>query len=300
MKYLIVVTGPTCSGKTGLGIALAQAFNTEIVGADARQIYKQMSIGTAKPTASEMAAATHHLVDFLDIKENYSAGQFERDAIKTIASIHADSDVAIMTGGSGFYVQAVTDGIPDTPQGVYDLRDELNDLFDSAGIEALQTRLKKLNEAYYAKAEVENPRRLMRAIEIIETTGKTPDEFVLVKKERPFKSILIGLDWEREKLYERINLRVDQMVAAGLEAEAKRFYPHRSLQSTQTVGYREWFDFFDGNISREKAIELIKRNTRHYAKRQMTWWRKKENIRWFKPEKRDDILKYLRAEIQIA
>jgi len=298
-KYLIVVSGPTCSGKTGLSIALAQAFNTEIVSADARQIYQEMNIGTAKPTPEELQAAPHHLVDFLSVKENYSAGQFERDALEIIQQIHSRSELAIMVGGSGFYVQAITDGIPDTPASVFVIREELNELYANSGLEALQNRLRDLNKAYYEKSEKQNPRRLMRAIEIIESTGKTPDEFVLQKKERPFQTILIGLDWEREALYERINQRVDIMVEAGLEAEAKKFYPLRHYQSTQTVGYREWFDYFDGNISREKAIELIKRNTRHYAKRQMTWWRKNQEIKWFKPGEQESILNYLRTEINL-
>lgn len=297
-KYLVVVSGPTCSGKTGLSIALAQAFKTEIVSADARQIFKEMDIGTAKPTAEEREAAPHQLVDFLSVKENYSAGQFERDALEAIEQIHSRSDIAIMVGGSGFYVQAITDGIPDTPASVYEIREELNELYATAGLEALQKRLRDLNEDYFEKSEKQNPRRLMRAIEIIESTGKTPDEFILQKKERAFKTILIGLEWEREALYERINQRVDDMVEAGLEAEAKKFYPLRHYQSTQTVGYREWFDYFDGNISREKAIELIKRNTRHYAKRQMTWWRKNDEIKWFKPKEQESILDYLRSEIK--
>jgi len=296
-KYLIVVSGPTASGKTGLSIALAKEFQTEIVCADARQIYRHMDIGTAKPTPSELEAAPHHLVDFLDIEESYSAGQYERDALEVIEKIHNSKEVAIMVGGSGFYVQALTDGIPETPESVKTIRDELNLLFDEKGLSALQERLVALNAAYYETCEQQNPRRLMRAIEIIESTGKLPTEFEPIKKDRPFKCIFIGLDWEREALYDRINRRVDLMVEAGLEAEAKSLSPKRKLQSTQTVGYCEWFDFFDGNISREKAIELIKRNSRHYAKRQMTWWRKKEEMHWFKPDDLEGILNYLRKEI---
>lgn len=273
--------GPTASGKTGLGIRLARHFNTEILSADSRQFYREMNIGTAKPTSEELAQAKHHFIDNLSVHDAYSVGDYEREAVFLLEKLYKKNDVAIMVGGSGFFIRAVCEGLDDFPDVPAHIREELNQLFENEGIVPLQNELKQRDPEYYAQMDTQNPKRLLRALEVCRATGQSFSHFHNKEKTpREFVPIYIGVDWEREALYERINSRVDMMIEAGLEQEAQELYPLRHLTALQTVGYQEWFDFFDGKIDREEAIRLIKRNSRRYAKRQMTWFRKVEGMTW--------------------
>ncbi|MCP4439653.1 MAG: tRNA (adenosine(37)-N6)-dimethylallyltransferase MiaA [Aureispira sp.] len=281
-KYLLVICGPTASGKTSLSIDLAKHFGSEILSCDSRQFFKEMSIGTAKPNAGELAAAKHHFVDSLSINEFYTIGDFERDVITFLDGYFLNHDIAIMVGGSGMYIKAVCEGIDDYPDVDPNIRTELNQLFKEKGLEALQTELKELDPTYFSKVDLNNHQRIIRALEICKSTGKPFSSFQNKNKiQRPFEVLKIGINWDREKLYERINYRVDLMLEEGLEQEAKELYPQRALNALQTVGYQELFSYFSGEITKEKAIELIKRNTRRYAKRQMTWFRRDTDLEWF-------------------
>lgn len=293
MKTLISIVGPTAIGKTSLGISLANHFNTEIISADSRQFFKEMSIGTAKPTQQELSEAKHHLVDCLSINEFYTAGQFEKQALEIIANIHQKNDVAIMVGGSGLYVNAVINGIDDIPSNK-EIREELNLKLAQEGIEPLQEQLKQLDELHYNAMDIHNPQRLVRALEVCLTSGKTYTSFKNKSpKKRPFNVITIGLTADRELIYNRINTRVDVMIKAGLIEEVKRLIPQQELNALQTVGYRELFSYFKRDIILEEAINLIKQNTRRFAKRQLTWFKKNEQTSWFDIDKKDEIIPYL-------
>lgn len=284
-KILLVVAGPTASGKTALGIQLAQHYQTEILSADSRQFYKEMEIGTAKPSAAERAAAPHHFVDSLSIEQEYSIGDFERDALAFLDDFYQRQDIAVMVGGSGLYIKAVCEGLdvfPPVPAGV---REALMQLLEEEGIEALQAELAAADPVYYDKVDRANPHRLIRALEICRSTGQAFSSFHgKGRQARPFKALTIAINWNRAQLYARINERVDLMIAAGLVEEARSLHVHQQLNALQTVGYRELFDHFDGLTDLDKAIELIKRNTRRYAKRQLTWLRKQEGVHWVDPE----------------
>ncbi|MBX7094508.1 MAG: tRNA (adenosine(37)-N6)-dimethylallyltransferase MiaA [Flavobacteriales bacterium] len=283
-KILLVVLGPTASGKTDLSIRLASFFSTEIVSADSRQVFREMKIGTARPDESEWQHVPHHLLGHRSIHETYNAGIFEEEALACIASIHQKNKTAILCGGTGFYIQSVLEGFDDVPSRDEEIRSKLTQEYESAGIEFLQQKLLQLDPAFYQVAELQNPQRLIRALEIILVTGKSPLELRSGKaKDRPWRSIYIMPDLPREVLYDRINKRVDQMIEAGMENEARNLFPYRHLNALQTVGYSEWFSFFEGEISREKAIELIKQHTRNYAKRQLTWFRKLPDVHLVDP-----------------
>jgi len=293
-KYLIVVGGPTASGKTGLGIRLAKHFDTEILSADSRQFYREMSIGTAKPTPEELAQAKHHFIDNLSIHDTYSVGDYEREAMVLLEKLFEKNDVVVMVGGSGFFIRAVCEGLDKFPKIPADIRGELNQLFENEGIASLQTELQQLDPEYYAQVDTQNPKRLLRALEVCRATGQPFSHFH--NKEKPprlFVPIYIGLDWDREILYERINKRVDAMIDKGLEEEARDLHELQHLTALQTVGYQEWFDFFDGKIDREEAIRLVKRNSRRYAKRQLTWFRKVEEMKWFDTGDFKGIIRFL-------
>jgi tRNA dimethylallyltransferase len=282
-KYLIVVAGPTASGKTALAIELAQYFEAEILSCDSRQFFKETNIGTAKPNAKELAAAVHHFVDCLSIEEEYNIGDYERDVLAFLEHYYQKNNIAIMVGGSGMYIRAVCEGLDVYPTVDKNIRLELNQLLEEKGIEALQEELSVADPVYYSKVDILNPHRLIRALEIFRGTGKPFSSFQgKGKVKRPFEVIKLGLNWERAELYDRINRRVDLMLKAGLLEEVKALYPQRTLNALQTVGYREFFDYFDEKISLEEAIELVKRNTRRYAKRQLTWLRKETNLHWIK------------------
>jgi len=300
-KTLIVILGPTGVGKTDTTIRLAQHFQADILSCDARQMYQQMNIGTAKPTEAEQAAAPHHFIDFLPVETAYSAGKFEKDALEVLDKIFQEKAVALMTGGSTLYIQAVCEGLDDFPEIDPKYRAQLNFIYEEKGVEALQTILQEKDKPVFDslnESDRQNPQRLIRAIEVIESTGKSIREFRVKNiKERPFKIIKIGLEREREKLYERINQRVDLMMEAGLEAEAKALFPHAHYNALQTVGYQELFGYFRNEYDLIEAVRLIKRNTRRYAKRQMTWFRKDENITWFQPDDFEAILGFVQHYI---
>ncbi|MCF8254783.1 MAG: tRNA (adenosine(37)-N6)-dimethylallyltransferase MiaA [Bacteroidia bacterium] len=287
---LIVVTGPTAVGKTKLAIELAQHFNTEIISADSRQFYKEMSIGTAKPTADELAQVPHHFVNNCSIQEEYSAGDFEREALDFSKQFFGSNrNILIAVGGSGLYVKALCEGLDDMPPVDYELRNHLIASYEKEGINWLQKEMERLDPIKFQSVDQRNPQRLMRMIEI-------HHQAPFIKKEklpRPFRVIKIGVDLPREILYNRINKRVDQMMELGLEAEVKSLLPFKDLNALQTVGYSEFFDYFDGQINLDRAVELVKQHSRNYAKRQLTWFRADADIKWFSPDKQSDVLNFL-------
>lgn len=293
-KTLVVVVGPTAVGKTATAILLAQHFNTEIISADSRQFYREMTIGTAKPDAEQLAAAPHHFINSHSIAQEYSAGDFERDALKLLDELFLTKDTVIMVGGSGLFVRAVCEGLDDLPKAPEGVRDALNKAFEEKGLEPLKARLRELDPAYYAVADIDNPQRVIRALEVYEATGN-PMSFYQKKEQasRPFQVVTVGLNMDRPKLYERINLRVDNMLAAGLIDEVKSLEQYRHKPALLTVGYSEIFDYFDGDLSLEEAIDKIKQNSRRYAKRQITWFKKYGNTTWFEPHDLTGILHYI-------
>ncbi len=293
-KHLIVVCGPTASGKTELAIRLAKYFGTEILSADSRQFYKEMTIGTAKPSEEELSAAKHHFIGNLTIHQSYSAGQFELDALQKLEKLFLLRDHAILVGGSGLFIDAVCSGFNALPDISPETRDRVNKLYEEHGIEALQAEVQKVDPEAWDGIDTRNPRRLSRVIEIAWETGEKLSALRLpAKAERPFKTHFIALDWDRGALYDRINARVDIMVENGLIKEARALFPFKELSPLQTVGYRELFMHFEHAISLNEAIELIKRNSRRYAKRQLTWLRKKESLQWFDPGANDEIREFL-------
>lgn len=297
-KFLIVIAGPTASGKTSLGIRLAQKYGTAILSADSRQFYKEMSIGTAKPTPEELAAAQHFFIDNLSIHDEYTVGQYEKDAISLLENLFKTKDIVLLVGGSGLFIKAVLEGLDKFPEVPQSVRNKWSKIAETEGIEKLQNLLQKQDSEYYREVDIHNPHRLIRALSVIEVSGKPFSSFRNKSgKKRNFIPINIKLNWEREILYQRINLRVDQMMEQGLLAEANGLYHLKDLNALQTVGYQEFFDFFDGNISQEEAVELLKRNTRRYAKRQMTWLRKMENSAFFHPSEYENIVDYIEQQI---
>ncbi len=288
---LIVLLGPTASGKTDLAIALAQHFKTEIISADSRQFYKEIPIGTATPNADQLALVKHHFVGHLSIQDNYNVFRFEQDVLKLLEKGFKSHDVFVITGGSGLYIDAVCQGIDELPDPDIGLRNSLEKLFKEQGIEVLQQKLKELDPVYFQSVDLKNSKRLMRAIEVCLQTGKPYSQQRLNKgKERPFNIIKVGLDMPREILNQRINLRTDEMINAGWLNEAKAVFPLRDLNALNTVGYKELFSYFDGERTLEEALVKIKTNTRRYAKRQMTWFRKDKSIQWFEPGKVEEIV----------
>ena len=281
-NYLITVIGATAIGKTALSIKLAQHFNTEIISCDSRQFYKEMKIGTAVPSSKELAAAKHHFIQNRSVFDDYSVGQFEKDALNKLEELFSKNNVAIMVGGSGLYTNAVIDGLDYFPEVDPQIRIQLNQELENGQLELLQQQLKKLDIESYNAIEIENPHRLIRALEICIGTGKPYSTFKNKQKsKRNFIPIKIGLTADREFIYNRINKRVNSMLDEGLLEEAKNLYEHKHLNALKTVGYRELFNYFDGNCSLEFAIEEIKKNTRRFAKRQITWNKKDTTIHWF-------------------
>ena len=299
-KYLLVIAGPTAAGKTNIAIELAKIFDTEIISADSRQIYKEMTIGTAKPSKKEQSRVKHHFINSLSVSDPYSAGQYEKDVLALLTILYKDNDIAIMAGGTGLYIDAALQGLDEFPQIPQSSYDALEKEMEEKGIIELQKRLAGLDPDYYNQVDKENSRRLIRAIAVSETGGQ-PYSFYLKRKniKREFTPIPFILNLPREILYERINTRVVKMVAAGLEQEAKDLLPFRELRSLDTVGYREMFSYLDGNLSKEDTIKLIKRNTRRYAKRQLTWFRKKESWPEFEPSEIEKIIAYIRQSIEM-
>ncbi len=298
-KLLVVIAGPTAIGKTEVAISIAKKFNTEILSADARQLYKEMEIGTAKPSAEQLHEVKHHFINKLSITEDYNAGQYEIDALKTLEKIYANKDIAIMVGGSGLYINAVCNGFDSMPDANEFIRKELAEELQNKGLQSLQEELLQIDPTYYQEVDLANPIRIMRALEVYRITGKPYSLFRLkVKKERPFKIIKIGLKMDRKILYQRIDDRVDVMINKGLEEEVKTLLPYKDRNALHTVGYKEWLDYFDGKNHQEWVVPMIKQNTRHYAKRQMTWFNKDEEIQWFQPEEVEQIIAYVQSQIQ--
>lgn len=283
-KFLICVVGPTAIGKTKLGIELARHFGTEIISADSRQFYKEMRIGTAVPNHAELAAVPHHFIQHKSVEEYYSVGDFERDALEKLEALFSTHNMVIMVGGSGLYVNAVTEGLDYFPEVDPKIRKSLNQDLKKNGLSELQKQLEKLDPVYFSEMDRENPHRLIRALEICIGTGKPYSSFRNKKKpHRTFKTIFIGLTAEREIIYDRINQRVDSMLKEGLLQEAGKLYGKKHLNALNTVGYKELFSYFEDQLTLEKATEEIKKNTRRFAKRQLTWFRKNDKILWFEP-----------------
>ncbi len=293
-KYLVVIGGATASGKTRLAIDIAQYFKTEILSADSRQFYREMSIGTAKPTAAELAAAPHHFVGNLSIHDYYSVGDFEREALVVLEKIFEKNNVAVMVGGTGLFIRAVCEGLDEFPETPLSIRQYFENMYENEGIEPLQKLLQTVDPEYFAIVDQQNSMRLTRALSVWKTSGKPFSSFrTQSKKTRGFEPIYIATDLERPILYDRINRRVDIMIAEGLEEEARGLFPFRDLNALQTVGYQELFNYFDGTISREEAIDKIKQHTRNYAKRQTTWFRKEAHWARLDPSDTEGSLKLI-------
>lgn len=297
-KTLIAIVGPTAVGKTAMAISLAQYFKTEIISADSRQFYREMTIGTAKPDLEELASAPHHFINSHSITQDYSAGDFEREALDKLDELFRQHDVVVMVGGSGLFVRALCEGLDDLPKAGDEVRERLNNEMAQLGLEQMKERLKTIDPAYYQIADIDNPQRVVRALEVFEATGK-PMSFYHKKdlSKRPFDILTIGLNMERSWLYERINLRVERMMEMGLLEEVKSLVPFRSKPALLTVGYAELFDYLDGNISLEEAVERIQQNSRRYAKRQITWFKKYGNTSWFQPDETGTIIDFINAKL---
>jgi tRNA dimethylallyltransferase len=285
-KHLIIITGPTAIGKTRVAIETAIFFNTEIVSADSRQIYRELNIGTAVPSKAELNSIKHHFVHSHSIQDTYNASRFETEAMELLEDLFKKYDVVVLTGGS----------MPDVDP---ELRQNLKNSLKENGIESLRVQLKKLDPDYYRQVDLKNPARIVHALEICLMTGRPYSSFrTSPNKERPFSILKIGLNCNRAELHHRINQRVDKMVEAGLEEEARSVYPLKHLNSLNTVGYRELFAHFNGEITKEKAIELIKRNSRRYARKQLTWFRKDAEMNWFTPQDSAKIIKFIQNKIE--
>jgi tRNA dimethylallyltransferase len=298
VNNLIVIIGPTAIGKTSLSIDIAREFACDILSCDSRQFYKELSIGTAVPDEDELAAARHHFIHSRSIFDDYSVGDYENDAIAKLDELYIDNDNAILIGGSGLYADAVTRGLDYFPEIPTAIREKLLIEFEENGLEFIQEKLRKLDPKYAEEVDISNPQRIIRALEVTEFT-KTPFSAYRKNnsKERNFKSIKIGLNTDRDILYERINRRVDIMIDQGLLDEAKAVYEHKDLNSLQTVGYRELFRYFDGEWPLDFAISEIKKNTRRFAKRQLTWFRKDKEITWFEPTQKEEIISFIKEQI---
>lgn len=291
-----MIVGPTAVGKTALAIELAQALGTEIISADSRQFYREMTIGTAKPTGDELAVVRHHFIDSHSILQKYDAAQFGEDALMKVYELFEKHDSVIVCGGSGLYVKALLEGFDDIPEVPEEIREMVTEKYKAGGLPWLQQQVQKHDPEYYNVADQQNPARLSRALEVVLATGSSITSFQKRQKRvLPFKVIKIGLELEREELYRRIDERMDAMIEAGLFEEAEKLYPYREHNALQTVGYREIFDFMEGKYDREEAIRLLKRNSRRYAKRQLTWFKREGEIRWFSRTTVEDIFAYLRV-----
>ena len=299
-KNLLVIIGPTGVGKTELSLRIAENFGTEIVSADSRQLYANLKIGTAAPTPEELERVPHHFIGTLQLTDYYSAAQYEEDALKLLDHLFQTKDVVILTGGSMMYVDAVCKGIDDIPTVDEETRKTLLERYEKEGLEQLCAELKLLDPDYYKIVDLKNHKRVIHALEICYMTGKTYTSFrTQEKKTRPFRMIKIGLTRDREELYARINQRVDIMMEQGLLDEVKQVYPYRQLNSLNTVGYKELFNYLDGEWALPFAIDKIKQNSRIYSRKQMTWFKRDEEIRWFHPNQEEDILTYIKQKIQL-
>ncbi len=297
-KTLIAIVGPTAIGKTALAIQLAQHFNTEILSADSRQFFKEMEIGTAKPSTEELAAATHHFINSHSVTQLFSTGDFEVEALEKLEQIFENNNLAILVGGSGLYVNALLNGLDEMPEIDLAIREKLNKQFEIDGLSAIQQDLARLDPEYFAKVDQQNPQRMIRGLEVILSTGRKLSSMLsATKKVRPFNVIKIGLNTDRTVLYDRINKRVDQMVSKGLIDEVQSLEKFKELNALKTVGYSEIFDYLDDLISLEQAISAIKQNTRRFAKRQLTWFRRDEEITWFEPNDDKSVINFIQHQL---
>nr|WP_321354941.1 tRNA (adenosine(37)-N6)-dimethylallyltransferase MiaA [uncultured Draconibacterium sp.] len=298
-KTLVVITGPTGIGKTEVSIKIARHFNAEIVSADSRQIFKELCIGTAVPSPEELAAVPHHFIQSHSVEENYNASRYETEALQLIDKLFQKKDVLLLVGGSMLYIDAICKGIDIMPDADPEVRAALKKQLEEEGLESLRLQLKRLDPEYYKKVDLKNPNRIIHALEISIQTGKPYSSFRSDRpKERPFQILKIALNCDRQVLHNRINLRVDKMMEAGLEKEARSVYHKKHLNSLNTVGYQELFAYFNGEIPREKAIELIKRNSRRYARKQITWFRRDETVKWFEPTDTKEIIDWINDQIK--
>lgn len=291
---LIVVVGPTGSGKSALAVELAKHYGAPIISTDSRQVYRGLPIGTAQPTVDELAAAKHYFIADREVEDNFNCGRYETEALALLEELFKDNRYVVAVGGSGLYVKALCEGMDSLPEADDAVREMLKSRLESEGIGSLVEELRRLDPKYAEEVDLCNPARVMRALEVCLTTGKPYSEQRSgTIAERWFNIVKIGTDMPRDVLYERIDRRVDMMVEEGLVEEARAMYPKRALNSLQTVGYREMFDYFDGTISLAEAIELVKRNSRRYAKRQLTWFRRDESIGWFAPTDLEHIIEFI-------
>ncbi len=297
-KHLIVIGGATATGKTAMAIEVAKHFGAEILSADSRQFYREMSIGTAKPTTDELAQVPHHFINSLSITDEYTVGDYETQALQLLAELFQKSNTALLVGGSGLFIRALCDGLDDFPSVPVEIVTSLEEKLKIQGVEALQAELKEQDPDYYNQVDLQNPHRLIRALSVCRASGKAFSSFRKnEKKQRFFEPIYVLLELERPVLYNRINQRVDLMIAAGLEEEARALFPFRHLNALQTVGYQELFEYFEGKTSFEEAVENIKMNSRRYAKRQSTWFRKDENWKAFHPTEPKAIIDFIQQNL---
>tara|TARA_B100001057_G_scaffold478704_1_gene549442 strand:- start:347 stop:1252 length:906 start_codon:yes stop_codon:yes gene_type:complete len=297
-KHLILIAGPTAVGKTKLSLSIAEQYKTDIISCDSRQLFKEMTIGTAVPNSNDLARVNHHFIQNLSIVNNYSIGQFERDALKKIETLHNEKNSIVMVGGSGMYIEAVCKGLDDFPSVPETLHQELNRCFENEGIESLKEQLLKHDPEYAKTVDQSNPHRIIRALGVSISAKQPYSSFRKQQaKKRNFKTIKIILDRDRDELYHRINKRVDNMMSEGLLDEVKKLYKYKDYNALQTLGYKELFAYFDGEWDLETAIEEIKKNTRRFAKRQLTWFRRDPQNVFFNPEERSEILEYIQTRL---
>lgn len=298
-KHLIVVVGPTAVGKTALCVRLAKKLGTEIVSADSRQFYREMNIGTAKPSEAEQEGVPHHFVDSHSIEDEFNAGAYELKVLDLLHVMFEKQDCLILTGGSGLYVRAITEGMDEMPEADLTVRAALQAQFEEHGIQPLLEQLQELDPHYFLQVDQANTQRVIRALEVCLSSGQPYSNFRKnTKQTRPFNIIKIGLSRDREELYQRIDQRMDMMLEQGLLEEAKTLYPYKSHNALQTVGYKEIFDFLDGSYDWEEAVRLLKRNSRRYAKRQLTWFHKSPDYTWFHPDQWEEIMEYIHDQMQ--
>ncbi len=297
---LVVLAGPTASGKTSLCIRLAHHFSTEIISADSRQIYKELCIGVARPTREQLNEVQHYFIGTVSIHEYYNASIFETEALQVLTRLFETRPLVLMTGGSGLYIDAICKGIDDLPAIREEIRNELLEEYKSKGKIYLQEELRKADPVFFSKADIHNPKRILKALEVFRQTGRPYSSFLTGSaKQRPFRIVKIALEIPRQELYQRINDRTDTMMLQGLEEEARSLYPFRNLNALNTVGYKELFGYFDGTYDKNEAIRLIKRNTRRYARRQLTWFRNDKEYQWFSPSEPHTIIQFIEEQLNI-
>jgi tRNA dimethylallyltransferase len=300
MNTLIVVLGPTGVGKSDISIQLARFYHTDIISADSRQFFRELSIGTAVPPEIDLKSVCHHFIQTRSIHDYYNVSEFETEAIDLINHLFKSKNPLILAGGSMMYIDTICKGIDDIPTVTPEIRNEVIVWYEENGLEALQQRLLNLDPEYYHIVDLNNPKRLLHAVEICQMTGKTFTSFRKnTVRERPFRILKIGINQNREVLYQRINQRVERMMEAGLLEEARSVYPFRNLNSLNTVGYKELFSYFDGDITLAEAVDLIQRNSRKYARKQLTWFRKDAEIHWFEPEQIQEIIAFTNFRLKV-